>query len=250
MAKNKDVTLLYNGAVKLEFDHAKHRYSVDGNPVYGVTTVLKTINKPALMPWAAKMGSEYLVKELKPGTTVDELDIDRLAKGIKSAYRQKADNSANIGTLAHDWCEKYIIGEFPDAPTNPDLNNISQAFVEFVSKHHIDVIHTERKLYSRIHNFAGTADLIAMFDGELAILDYKTTASGIYNEHFFQLGAYSIAYKEETGKQPVLHVIVNVNKHGELKVEVNDNVLRNEEAFKSVLSLTKYLEDIDRERKQ
>ena len=196
------------------------------------------------------MGAEFFAKNIKAGTVLDELDIDQMAKGIKAAYRQKADKSANIGTLAHDWCEQYIVGTSPEVPTNPELRNIAGAFTDFVSQHEIAVIHTERKLYSRELNFAGTADLIAMFDGELAVLDYKTTASGIYNEHFIQLGAYSLAYKEETGKQPLLHVIVNVNKHGELKVEVNENYLRNEDAFKSVLSLTKHLEDIDRERKQ
>jgi len=40
---------LYDGRVNLTFDEEKHLYSIDGRPVPGVTSVIQTIAKPALI---------------------------------------------------------------------------------------------------------------------------------------------------------------------------------------------------------
>lgn len=42
--------MLYKGTVPVDFDEAKHRYLVNGERKDSVTTFLKVINKPALIP--------------------------------------------------------------------------------------------------------------------------------------------------------------------------------------------------------
>jgi len=240
---------LYNGAVELEFDEDRHKYFVNGEEVDGVTTVLKVINKAALVPWAAKMSAEFVEAQLKAGAILDELQIKQLVAGVKTAYKTGTARAADIGTLGHEWAESYLLGGKPSMPINPQLANIAQAVTKFVTEHDIQVLTTERPLYSMKHKVAGTTDIIANFEGELAIMDWKT-GSGIYPEVFAQLGGYSMAYSEETGQQVKSHVAVNVRKDGNLYVGISKNVKRNESAFKAALSLDKYVKELTAENKK
>lgn len=245
---------LYNNTVELTFDEGRHRYTVDGETVAGVTTVLKVISKPALVPWAAKMTSEYVEKHLKPGVALDELEIKQLVAAAKVAHKTRAQHSADLGSLAHQWFEDYFAGKEPGMPFNPDLLNMVKAFLRFVKTHEIHPIFLERRLYSKEHKVAGTADLGLMIEGELAIGDYKTSKSGIYPEHLIQMGAYDVCYTEEqqflgVDKPVERHIIINTNAKGELYVAQSKNVSVNRNAFLAALSLDRALEAIAIDKK-
>ncbi len=195
------------------------------------------------------MAGEYVAKNLKPRQVLDEVQIQQLVDGAKSAHRVRLEEAGNLGHLGHAWCEAYMKGYNPATPVNEDLRGITEAFLKFVDKYDIEPMQAERKLYSREMNVAGTTDLTAMFDGSLAILDYKTGSSGIYNEAFIQLGAYSSMYFEETGDQPQVHVVVNITKAGELNVGICEDVARSERAFRDAWSLNNALAQVEKDRK-
>jgi hypothetical protein len=241
---------LYDGAVELVFDVAKHKYFANGELVQGVTTLLKVINKPALVGWSAKMAGEYVASTLRPGAVLDEVQIKELAEGAKNAHRVRTEKAADIGSIAHKWCEDYVKGLKPPTPVNEDLIAITDAFLRFLDEYDIEPIRSERKLYSRDLKVAGTTDLIAMFQGGLAILDYKTSASGIWNEAFIQLGAYGLMYAEETSQQADVHVVVNINKKAELNVGICEKVKRSEQAFLNAVDLNRALAAVEKDRKE
>lgn len=240
---------LYNNEIELCFDPAKHSYTANGESVTGVTTALKIIAKNAIGPWMVKMAAEYLEKNLKPGVVLDEVQVQKLIAGAKGAHRVRLEDAGNLGTMGHNWAEDYLLGKDPSMPVNKELRGIAEAVVRFVKRHDIQVINTERKLYSRELKVAGTADIIAHFEGELAVLDWKT-GSGIYGEVYGQLGAYSLAYTEETGQEVKAHVAVNIRKDGDLYVGVSNSIARNETAFRSALALSRAMAEIEDERKQ
>lgn len=248
---------LYNGEIELTFDPVKHKYRANGQEVLGVTTVLKVINKPALMPWAAKMTAEHVQKNLIPGVALDEIQIEQLCYAAKGAYRKKAQDSADLGHYAHDWFDNYFRGNSPVTPINKDLRNMTDAFLTFAKQHDIKPLATERKLYSKSRGVAGTADLICLFEGEETMADYKTGKSGIYPEHFIQMGGYDICYTEEEHERIVageplikLHLIINCNKDGELYVAQTRKVQRNRDAFDSALNLQRALSEIGADAKE
>lgn len=244
-----EVVTLYNGEVELSFDPVKHVYTANGKVCSGVTTVLKVINKPLLVPWAAKMSAEFIERNLTPGQVLDEVQIKELVKGCKDAHRQKTEKAADVGSMAHKWFEDYVKGDKPATPVNEDLITITDAFLRFFDEYDVEPLRAERKLYSRKMNVAGTTDLICMFRGGLCIADYKTSGSGIYNEAFIQLGAYSAMYAEETGQQSDVHVVINVNKKGECNVGICEEVQRSEDTFRSALSLNRALYQLEQDRK-
>jgi hypothetical protein len=247
---------LYGGAVTLTFDVDSHIYTVNGKIVPdSISGCLKVINKPALIGWAAGLAVDHIQAKLYPGLVLDEVNIKELLKGSKTAYRAKTEKAANIGTLGHLWAEDYLNGKNPPLPVNIELRNIAETFLKFLHENNVEVISAEQKVYSRELNVAGTFDALARFNGELAILDWKT-GSGIYPEYFLQMGGYDLCHSEEyslwpeSGNQIKQHIIVNCSKTGELKVAISDKVMRNREGFRNALFLSRILSNIEKELKE
>ncbi len=71
----------------------------------------------------------------------------------------------------------------------------------------------EAVLVSRAHGFAGTCDLAASSeDGGLVLVDWKT--GGLWPEHALQLGAYSLALSEMTGREVAAAYLVALKEGG------------------------------------
>ncbi len=264
---------LYGGDVKLTFDEASHKYTVNGQVIKdSISGCLKIIAKPALVGWAAGLAVDHISARMFPGMVLDEIIIKDLTKGAKTAYRKKTEDAADLGTMGHSWVEDYLTaqmaGESWPLPVNPELRNIANTFLQFMRDNDVEVLAVEQKVYSKQLDIAGTFDCLAKFNGELAILDWKT-GSGIYPEYFLQMGGYNICYTEEQQeilrvkegrsflsgdynpyyKMPALHVIVNCSKSGDLKVAVSKEVERDRKAFATALSLYRVMSDVEEDLK-
>lgn len=164
----------------------------DGTPVPGVTTILRIMNKPYLVPWANKLGLQ----------------------GVDSS--KYTDEKAAIGTLAHSWC----LNEF--RPGNPPLDKgeysqveIDQAencflkWCEWKKAHTLEPILVETPITSEFHRFGGTPDYYGLIDGIPTLMDLKT--GGIYPEHFIQLAGYGILL-DEMGHAVEQRIILNIGR--------------------------------------
>lgn len=191
--------VLFDGKIVLSFDEEKHVYRVDGRVLPGVTTICGVLSKPALVPWAAKMCAEYLDANLKPGQALDEVQKATLIKAMKGSWKQKKEEAADIGTIAHKFAEDYLQGREPAKPVNELARAAVDAFLEWMAAHHVKIISSERRILSLNHWYAGTVDLIAEVDGETWVADFKTS-SGIWPEYGLQLAGYRIALREEMGQ--------------------------------------------------
>lgn len=238
---------LYGGAVKLDFNPVRHIYTVDGIPVDGVTTVLGVIAKPALTAWAANMAAEHVLANLMPGQVMDEMSIKLLANECKMAHRKKKENAADIGTFIHEWVEHFIKTGQEKEVTHPEIRNGVAAFKEWVAAHkEVKFLHSEEKIYSVKHNFAGTFDFILMLDGKRYIGDLKT-GKAIYPEYFLQTSAYQLARQEEYPDEEYAgHIIINCQKDGGLAVATSEpaDFEKNHKAFLAALDLHRWQKSI------
>ncbi|RZV39871.1 MAG: hypothetical protein EVJ48_02820 [Candidatus Acidulodesulfobacterium acidiphilum] len=92
--------------------------------------------------------------------------------------------SAEKGTRIHELCEQIAKREEPD-----EENGYTKAFRKFLEDTKIEPAEVETSYYSEL-DFAGTMDIIALFRGELVIIDIKT---GAYQEWWpLQLAGYSM----------------------------------------------------------
>lgn len=197
---------MYNGEVELTFDERKHAYSYQGTFVPGVTSILRRLDKPALVQWAANMACQFIGENYAP-----DCDIDGLLKDAKTAHRKMSKSAADIGSTVHECAEKALSKQVVSLPKDPQARKGFEAFMSWLYAHDIRPIVCERMVFSQRWFYAGTCDFFGHIDGELCVLDFKTS-SGLYLEMLLQLAAYQIALEEETGDRIDAGWIVRLDK--------------------------------------
>jgi len=145
----------------------------------------------------------------------------RKRKGLEEANRITKRATAR-GTDFHQVCQDYL--------ENKELNwDDYQPLTKFMFYHlkpeldKINNIHAiERTLYSQYYGLAGRVDCIAEYEGELAVIDFKTSDKIKPEEwienYFVQEMFYAAAYYELTEKPIKKLITLMVTPGGEVKV--------------------------------
>ena len=240
-------TTHYNGEVELIFDPQKHRYTINGKPAKGVTTVLQRLNKPALVVWAASEAKKYIEANLKPGVALDEVEIQQLAKDAMWAHRNRKDTAAEMGTFVHQFLQDWIEGNPQPMPINPQLQKAVNAFIKWYEKQTMEG-NCEQRLCSPTLSLAGTVDFVGQLDGKLTILDWKS-GSGIYPEYLYQMGAYAEMYDEEFGQKVEQVGVINCSVKAPFKTYFTSEVQPLKDIYKDLLSLDSKLTTIEERMK-
>lgn len=243
------VTKLYGGKVILAFDEARHEYKINGNVAPGVTTILKVVNKPALVGWAVKCCAQYLLANLHAGE-VDEVQIGLLADRMKRSYRDVMAEAASIGTIVHAFAERYFKGQKPAVPKNKAALNGVEAFLAWTKEHEVKPVEVEFRVCSLAHGYCGSGDLDAHVDEQRCVIDYKTS-SGIWPEYFLQDEAYMIAREEELGIKYAGGRVVRFDKtSGEFEVSELQARGKFEAGFLGALALHRALEEANKGKRR
>ncbi len=195
MFKHIDVTL-----PKLE------RETIDGVRYYkvpddeellrlvSITSVTSHFNKEIFINWRKKVGEEEAEKITKAATS--------------------------RGTDMHSLVENYLDNKDlpPVAPMADFLFKIAKTDLKRIN----NIYALEGSLYSKQLGIAGTVDCIAEYDGELAIIDFKTSKKPKpreWIEHYFvQCMAYGCMLYELTGISVKKLVIIMACENGECVV--------------------------------
>jgi len=170
----------------------KRFYETENGEAYpSITTVLSQRDKKGLMEWRKRVGEEVANhigrKAANRGTAVHNMVEDYLNNVNEETLTEK--HKKNF--LA--WC---MFNEF-----KPILNNINN-------------IHTqEAQLFSEKYTVAGRVDCIAEYEGELSVIDFKTSSGEKKEEwitnYFIQGSAYAEMYEERTGT-PIENIVILV----------------------------------------
>jgi len=171
----------------LEFLKEKNGYEINGVWYPRVTSICSIIAKPGLEKWLANQGSF-------------------------TAMQKKRRKIANFGILVHDTVEKILIGENPTI--HPIILPSINAFSEWLNSHKVKILDIEQRILSKEHSYSGTLDVLSEIDGELGILDLKTS-SGIWNDFFIQTAAYLQAHNEQNSKKAKTHWILRIDQYQE-----------------------------------
>jgi hypothetical protein len=224
----------YNKSVKLFFDagpHIYYRFDEEGNRINvdGVTTILDVINKPFLKAWAAKLAVEFVKEQMllpdgsfKAFSTEEFMAMLHEAKGQHKVHLDKA---GDIGHIAHDILEKSIkfaikhtngiileLKELPteDTPANGMAINCAKHALKWAQDHNVRWLETERKVYSKEFDVAGTMDGLCIVDScedleccrgrvfknRKAVADFKSS-NQLADSYAYQVAIYLFAYIEE-----------------------------------------------------
>jgi hypothetical protein len=203
-----DIMSAYKGPIRRVNRGKGHHYvDANGQRVPGVTTLLSNgVPKPALINWAGNATAGYAIDHWD--------DLGALAPAARLTKLQKAryedrDTAANRGTTVHNLAEKLVNGEEVDVPD--ELAGHVESYVQFLDDWNVQPVLVEGVVMSHKHGFAGTLDLVADLPGRgtRALMDVKTSRSGIFGETALQLTGYRYAdvYIDGEGQeQPMLTV--------------------------------------------
>ena len=191
-------TYEYPTSTRASIDGLRH-YTIDGNSVKlpSVTTVLgKTHPKEkedSLQRWRDRVG---------------HAEAKRITK-----------EAADRGTAMHKYLEKYCLcgGKHRDLTVAGDQAKVmSDIIIEKGIENRIDEVYgVEATLYYP-GLYAGSVDLVARLDGELAIVDFKQTNKPKQREwigdYFLQMAAYGMAHDAVYGTEINKGVILMCSK--------------------------------------
>lgn len=150
---------------------------------------------------------------------------EKFAKWRKKVGEEEANRitkkATDRGTDAHTLIEQYL----KNLDCNSDVLPISEMLFQIAvpTLKRINNIHAlEGSLYSEFLGIAGTVDCIAEFDGELAIIDFKTSKKPKPRDwidgYFVQCCAYACMLHELTGLSVKKFVIIMACEDGECVV--------------------------------
>lgn len=231
-----------------------HRYFADaeGKKKYtGITTILGTLAKPMLIPWAARMASEYVASVWEAGRAYTAEEIATIVETAKGKHKKDKEKAGEHGTSQHALCEEYIklciqaksligIGDAMLAGlwTNNDKSarmSLIAPFIMWAVENVKEFLFAERPVHSKSLFLAGTIDFGAvMKDGKRRIGDLKT-GSGIYYEAILQCEAYQLLAEEEGDTKYDGSVIVRLGKDGTFQTQERERGEIDEDAFFGLL---------------
>ena len=150
----------------------------DGNAVASVTTILdKTKDKTGLIEWRKRVGEERA--------------------------QQITTEASGVGTRMHKYLEDYIdTGDWPSPGSNPyaqQAHKMAEVIREQAFSRLNEIWGSEVALFMP-RLYAGTSDLVALYDDRPAICDFKQTnrpkKEEYVEDYYLQLVAYAEAHNE------------------------------------------------------
>ena len=237
------------------FTPGNHRYKLEGIPMIGTTTIIGMKDKDFLKFWTVKEMYTYLktnwdLKKVYTGAEKEEL----LMLG-KKAWTVKKDKALDTGTIAHDMIEKSIhtgmrVNADVIAKLAPEVANAYQAFLDWEKTHEIEYLASELIMGSREHYVAGTVDAVAIIDGKLEVLDWKTSKQ-LSEDVFLQTASYRMMLHEGGITDHIGRRVVRFDKLGagfedyEIKNDYNKDI----EAFLCLLKVYRWDRDVKKKYK-
>ena len=168
----------------------------NGDWVPSITSVTSFYNREVFRKWRQRVGEKEANRVTKESTT----------RGTD--YHEAA--QAYLENRELDWNNYLPLTEFMFKSSQPYLDKIGK-------------IHAiERTLYSEYLGLAGRVDCIAEYDGELAIIDFKTSKKikpeKWIEQYFVQETAYACMYYELTGIPVEKLITIMVTPEGDVHV--------------------------------
>ena len=182
-------------------DGVRYYTTPSGKPMPSITSITSFYNRKVFQDWRVRVGEEEANRVSRISTT--------------------------RGTKFHDLVEKYLLNE--DVKKSNPLPSTMALFVAAKdSLNNINNIHAlEKSLYSDYFGIAGRVDCIAEYNGELAVIDFKTSKKikpeKWIEQYFVQETAYACMYYEMTGEIVKKIVTIMVAENGDCVVYEKKN---------------------------
>ncbi len=201
-------------------------YEVDDHRLPSVTYILQAISKPALISWAASE-ERKLVTETAADLYEDVHGTPKMSRptyiatlqgrlGKVRAHQKELAKAAEIGSQIHsmiEWNLRRMLGQ--KVGPQPRLDEKAQwgfmAWEDWARSVRFKPILIEQQVFSLMHGYAGTLDVLGEIDGVLTIGDWKT-GKAVYPEALLQSVAYQVALAEMGHHRAEAGIVIRLPK--------------------------------------
>ena len=162
---------------RVEKDGKRYYVTPDGNSYPSITSILSQQENLGLQAWKEKVG---------------EKEAKRISK-----------EAARIGTAVHQMAEFYLSNY--TVKLDKEERKIIDTFnrLRFLLGNINNIVGLEIPLFSDLLRIAGTTDCIAEYNGQLSIIDFKTSRKPKKEEwiddYYMQTLAYKLMFEEMRG---------------------------------------------------
>lgn len=169
---NTDISEMLN-TPELVFDEKPHIYTLNGAIIPSVSEIMQPLSM-----------AEY--RNVDPRT-----------------LQQAADRGTEVHSAIENWLKYEIVD------LTPDYMGYFDGFMEWWEQRKPETVGSELRTYHKLLRYGGTVDLLAYIDGELNLIDFKTTYRLIEKNCGVQLEAYSQALAShgvKADRKRILHL--------------------------------------------
>ena len=137
--------------------------------------------------------------------------------GFREANRIKTEASSR-GTSMHSYIEDYLRGRINESffESNEQYKNMAKEIIEKGINNKLDEIYGMEETIYYPEQYAGTADLIGIYQGKDVIIDFKQSnkpkKTDYIQDYFLQLGAYTLAHDVVHGTKMKAGIILLCTK--------------------------------------
>ena len=160
------------------FENGLRKYLFGDEKLPSVTSILQTTkseeDKAAIKNWVQRVGSAE-------------------ANRIKN-------EASNRGTSMHSYIEDFLRGRVNESffESNEKYKNMAKEIIDKGIKGKLEEIYGIETILHYPKKYAGTADLVGIYQGQEAIIDFKQANKpkkvDYIQDYFLQLGAYTLAH--------------------------------------------------------
>lgn len=197
----------------------RHLYYFNGaGPWPGVTTITDVLDKPALTKWHREQVARAAVAHAGRLVVDHDAGNDEAAVAFLLAARNEGTNGRERGTRIHASIEAVLRRE-QATPDPRDVPAIEGART-WLNETKVKPLEVEAFLIHETLGYGGTCDLIAEIDGEVWLLDWKSSKSvawpdgRVYDEMRLQLAAYARAEFIARPADPTRYPVPPITRYG------------------------------------
>lgn len=157
----------------------------------------------------------------------DKKTLYEFIDDAKNAWRRKRDKAADTGVIGHKNIENFIDTGFMTPTEDKEIQNIASNFLKWNKEYKPEWLASEVQVGSFIHKYCGILDAVAVINGEIVLMDFKTSSS-IKPDYNIQLAGLALALQEQgftIDKRAILHL----PKEGEYTFKYIETDLKEEQ---------------------
>lgn len=183
-----------------------HVHTLDSQPLYGTSTVVKEVMPPFLAKWGAQCAVDYIKLKGYYAPTTDgtepsyKIQVKDIEDAVNSWTKVRKD-AATKGTDMHADLEDYVklcIERHDGTPQWDEAyaDGAVGKFAKWATDNVETFIFAEKNTYSRALWVGGVIDCLARLrGGKLAIIDFKSSKEAYFNS-FVQVAGYAVQLEE------------------------------------------------------